>query len=164
MHRKRVNVSHVLAGQRVGIEEVDERICIVSLMQYDLGYIDLEQKALQPLDNPFGSRRLQTWQDSLHGESPPPGEGLWVCDKPQERGAPDERARRQMEVTPTCGSTPAGVVKGVVGRVGFEPTTNGSRVWPRRAGTNRAWLCCPSRRVMSRPIGACGRAPRRDGF
>jgi hypothetical protein len=25
-------------------------------MQYDLGYIDLEQKTLQPLDNPFGPR------------------------------------------------------------------------------------------------------------
>jgi hypothetical protein len=24
-------------------------------MQYDLGYIDLEQKTLQPLDNPFGA-------------------------------------------------------------------------------------------------------------
>ena len=56
MHRKRINVSHVLAGQRVGIKEVDEGIWIVSLMQYDLGYIDLEQKTLQPLDNPFGIR------------------------------------------------------------------------------------------------------------
>jgi transposase InsO family protein len=27
-------------------------------MQYDLGYIDLEQKTLQPLDNPFGARLL----------------------------------------------------------------------------------------------------------
>ena len=25
-------------------------------MNYDLGYIDLEQKTLQPLDNPFGAR------------------------------------------------------------------------------------------------------------
>ncbi len=56
MHRKRVNVSTVLAGQRVGIKEVDEGIWIVSFMQYDLGYIDLEQKPLQPLDNPFGTR------------------------------------------------------------------------------------------------------------
>ena len=56
MHRKRINVSTVLAGQRVGIKEVDEGIWIVSFMQYDLGYIDLEQKTLQPLDNPFGTR------------------------------------------------------------------------------------------------------------
>ena len=46
----------VLAGQRVGIKEVDDGIWIVSFMHYDLGYIDLEQKTLQPLDNPFGTR------------------------------------------------------------------------------------------------------------
>jgi hypothetical protein len=56
MHRKRINASTVLASQRVGIKEVDEGIWIVSFMQYDLGYIDLEQKTLQPLDNPFGAR------------------------------------------------------------------------------------------------------------
>jgi transposase InsO family protein len=56
LHRKRVNLSRVFAGQRVGIKEVDEGIWIVSFMHYDLGYIDLEQKTLQPLDNPFGTR------------------------------------------------------------------------------------------------------------
>ena len=56
MHRKRINVSTVLAGQRLGIKEVDEGIWIVSFMSYDLGFIDLEQKTLQPLDNPFGPR------------------------------------------------------------------------------------------------------------
>jgi transposase InsO family protein len=56
LHRKRVYLSHVFAGQRVGIKEVDEGIWIVSFMHYDLGYIDLEQKTLQPLDNPFGPR------------------------------------------------------------------------------------------------------------
>ena len=58
MHRKKINISYVLAGQRLGIKEVDEGIWIVSFMQYDLGYIDLEQKTLQPLDNPFGARLL----------------------------------------------------------------------------------------------------------
>jgi len=58
MHRKKINISCVLAGQRVGIKEVDEGIWIVSFMHYDLGYIDLEQKTLQPLDNPFGARLL----------------------------------------------------------------------------------------------------------
>jgi transposase InsO family protein len=56
MHRKRINVSTVLAGQRLGIKEVDDAIWIVSFMSYDLGFIDLEQKTLQPIDNPFGSR------------------------------------------------------------------------------------------------------------
>ncbi len=53
---RRINVSTVLAGQRLGIKEVDEGIWLVSLMSYDLGLIDLEQKTLQPLDNPFGPR------------------------------------------------------------------------------------------------------------
>ena len=56
MHRKKINISTVLAGQRLGIKEVDDGIWIVSFMHYDLGYIDLEQKTLQPLDNPFGPR------------------------------------------------------------------------------------------------------------
>ena len=46
----------VLAGQRLGIKEVDDGIWLVSFMHYDLGYIDLEQNTLQPLDNPFGTR------------------------------------------------------------------------------------------------------------
>ena len=58
MHRKKINISTVLAGQRLGIKEVDEGIWLVSFMHYDLGYIDLEQKTLQPLDNPFGPRLL----------------------------------------------------------------------------------------------------------
>ena len=56
MHRKKINISTVLAGQRLGIKEVDEGIWLVSFMDYDLGYIDLEQKTLQPLDNPFGPK------------------------------------------------------------------------------------------------------------
>ena len=56
MHRKKINISTVLAGQRLGIKEVDEGIWLVSFMTYDLGYIDLEQKTLQTIDNPFGTR------------------------------------------------------------------------------------------------------------
>lgn len=58
MHRKRVNISTVLAGQRLGIKEVDDGIWLVSFLDYDLGYIDLEQKTLQTIDNPFGTRLL----------------------------------------------------------------------------------------------------------
>jgi transposase InsO family protein len=56
MHRKKINISTVLAGQRLGIKEVDDGIWLVSFMNYDLGYIDLEQRTLQTLDNPFGPR------------------------------------------------------------------------------------------------------------
>ena len=56
MHRKKINISTVLAGQKLGLKEVDEGIWLVSFMHDDLGYIDLEQKTLQPIDNPFGTR------------------------------------------------------------------------------------------------------------
>jgi hypothetical protein len=42
----------------VGIKEVDDGIWLVSFMDYDLGYIDLEEKTLQPLNNPFGPKVL----------------------------------------------------------------------------------------------------------
>jgi hypothetical protein len=54
MHRKRINISTVLAGQKLGIKDVDEAIWLTSFMHYDLGYIDLEQQTLQTIDNPFG--------------------------------------------------------------------------------------------------------------
>jgi len=54
MHRKKINISTVLAGQRLGIKEVDDGIWLISFMQHDLGYIDLEQRTLQTINNPFG--------------------------------------------------------------------------------------------------------------
>jgi transposase InsO family protein len=56
MHRKKINISTVLAGQKLGIKEVDDGIWLVSFIHYDLGYIDLEQRTLQTIDNPFGTR------------------------------------------------------------------------------------------------------------
>jgi hypothetical protein len=44
-----INLSTSLAGQAVGIKEVDDGIWLVTFMDYDLGYIDLEEKTLQPL-------------------------------------------------------------------------------------------------------------------
>jgi transposase InsO family protein len=58
LHRKKINISTVLAGQRLGIKEVDDGIWLVSFMHYDLGYIDLEQRTLQSIGNPFGARLL----------------------------------------------------------------------------------------------------------
>ena len=55
MHRKKINISTVLAGQKLGLKEVDDGIWLISFMHYDLGYIDLEQKTLQPIDSPFGT-------------------------------------------------------------------------------------------------------------
>jgi hypothetical protein len=47
MHRKRISVSTALAGQRLGINEVDEGFWLARFMSYDLGFIDLERKTLQ---------------------------------------------------------------------------------------------------------------------
>jgi len=56
--KKKINLSTSLAGQAVGIEEVDDSIWLVSFMDYDLGYFDLETRALEPLENPFGPKVL----------------------------------------------------------------------------------------------------------
>ncbi len=53
LHNKKINVSLVFTGQTLGIKEVEDNTWLVSFMDYDLGYIDLEEKCLQPLDNPF---------------------------------------------------------------------------------------------------------------
>src|SRR5690349_4669911 len=53
---KKVNLSHVLSGQDVGISEVADGIWLVSFMTYDLGYFDLEANRVEPLENPFGSK------------------------------------------------------------------------------------------------------------
>jgi hypothetical protein len=50
--------STVFAGQAVGIKEVHDDIWLVSFMDYDLGYFDLETRVLEPLENPFGPKVL----------------------------------------------------------------------------------------------------------
>ena len=55
---KKINVSQVFAGQAVGIKEVQDDIWLVSFMDYDLGYFDLETRVLEPLENPFGPKVL----------------------------------------------------------------------------------------------------------
>ena len=42
LHRKKINISTVLAGQRLSIREVDEGSWLVSFIDYDLGYFDDE--------------------------------------------------------------------------------------------------------------------------
>src|SRR5436853_6885609 len=54
--KKKINFSTVFAGQAVGIKEVHDDIWLVSFMDYDLGYFDLDTRMLEPLDNPFGPR------------------------------------------------------------------------------------------------------------
>ncbi|HKN24648.1 MAG TPA: hypothetical protein VJX72_07365, partial [Candidatus Acidoferrum sp.] len=45
--KKKINFSQVFAGQAVGIKEVHDDIWLVSFMDYDLGYFDLETRVLE---------------------------------------------------------------------------------------------------------------------
>jgi putative transposase len=55
---RKINLSQVFAGQRVGIKQVEDRLWLVSFMDYDLGYFDDTECRLEPLDNPFGAKLL----------------------------------------------------------------------------------------------------------
>jgi putative transposase len=51
--KKKINLSRVLAGQDVGVKEVNDGIWLVTFMDYDLGFFDLETQKLEPLEYPF---------------------------------------------------------------------------------------------------------------
>jgi hypothetical protein len=53
-----VNLSHVFAGQRVGVTQVGERIWLVTFMHYDLGYFDDDTCRLEAIESPFGPKVL----------------------------------------------------------------------------------------------------------
>jgi putative transposase len=55
---RKVNLSHVFAGQNVGVTQVGERIWLVTFMRYDLGYFDDETCRLEPIQNPFAPKLL----------------------------------------------------------------------------------------------------------
>ena len=76
-----INFSTVFAGQAVGIKEVQDDIWLVSFMDYDLGYFDLDTRVLEPLDKPFDprvypmcpGRTLKIWRALRDSNSRPSG-------------------------------------------------------------------------------------------
>jgi hypothetical protein len=56
MGNKKIDFSQAFAGQAVGIKEIQDDIWLVSFMDYDLGYFDLENRVLESLQNPFGPK------------------------------------------------------------------------------------------------------------
>jgi putative transposase len=56
--RRKINVSQVFAGQKVGVKQVGDHVWLVTFMEYDLGYFDDETCRLEPIDNPFGPKLL----------------------------------------------------------------------------------------------------------
>jgi hypothetical protein len=58
LHRKKITLGTVFAGQAVGIKKSKKGIWLVNFMNCDLGKVDLKERTLQPLDNPFGPKVL----------------------------------------------------------------------------------------------------------
>jgi putative transposase len=51
--QRKINLSTVFAGQKVGIREVADKIWLVSFMEYDLGFFDEDVGRVEPATNPF---------------------------------------------------------------------------------------------------------------
>ncbi len=51
--QRKINLSTVFAGQKVGIREVADKIWLVSFMEYDLGFFDEDEGRVEPSTNPF---------------------------------------------------------------------------------------------------------------
>ncbi|HZN24565.1 MAG TPA: hypothetical protein VFB75_10080 [Burkholderiales bacterium] len=58
MDRLKINFSTVFAGQNVGVRQVSDKIWLVTFMDYDLGFFDLETCRLEPTTNPFEAKVL----------------------------------------------------------------------------------------------------------
>jgi putative transposase len=58
LDNKKINLSTVLSGQKVGISQKDDNIWLVSFMDYDLGYFDIDSCRVEPINNPFNSKVL----------------------------------------------------------------------------------------------------------
>jgi putative transposase len=56
MGRRKINLSGVFAGQNVGVKEIEEKIWLVSFMNYDLGFFDHETGRIECAENPFGAK------------------------------------------------------------------------------------------------------------
>ena len=63
MQNKKINLSQVFAGQKVGVTQTQDNIWLVSFMHYDLGYFDLDACRVEPLDNPFNPKLLPMSQE-----------------------------------------------------------------------------------------------------
>jgi putative transposase len=56
--KRKISLSHIFAGQKVGIREIEEKIWLVSFMHYDLGFFDHETGRVECTDNPFEAKVL----------------------------------------------------------------------------------------------------------
>jgi putative transposase len=62
--KRKINLSQAFAGQTVGVREVDEKIWLVTFMNYDLGFFDNQSGRVESTANPFGAKVLVRKEDS----------------------------------------------------------------------------------------------------
>jgi hypothetical protein len=76
---RKINVSQVFAGQKVGVKQMGEHVWLVSFMQDDLGDFDDETIRVEPIENPFGPKCYLCSGINRH-----------PCDRnrPKENGSP----------------------------------------------------------------------------
>ncbi|HEX3397317.1 MAG TPA: hypothetical protein VHS76_11515, partial [Steroidobacteraceae bacterium] len=55
---RKINLSRAFSGQLVGIREVEEKIWLVSFLDFDLGYFDEVEGRVEPGPNPFAAKLL----------------------------------------------------------------------------------------------------------
>jgi transposase InsO family protein len=53
MNNRKISLSKVLSGQKIGIKEVEDKIWLVTFMDYDIGYFDEDLGRVEPIKNPF---------------------------------------------------------------------------------------------------------------
>ncbi len=57
--RRKINFSTVFGGQHIGIREVEDKIWLVSFMEFDIGFFDEDENLVEPVGvNPFAPKLL----------------------------------------------------------------------------------------------------------
>ncbi len=72
--KRKISLSRVFAGQWVGIREIEEKIWLVSFMNYDLGFFDHETGRVECAENPFQAKVLPNPCYSLERARATPGD------------------------------------------------------------------------------------------
>jgi hypothetical protein len=75
---RKVNLSHVFAGQSLGVTQVGERIWLVAFMQYDLGYFDDETCRLEPIESSSDRKCYPSARNKLPPIRPERTRGSWL--------------------------------------------------------------------------------------
>ena len=55
---QKIHFSTVFAGHDVGLRQVEDDVWLVSFMDYDMAYFDMESHKVSALENPFGPKVL----------------------------------------------------------------------------------------------------------